>query len=214
MGGVKVIMTNGANIAAAGGAIAVSANATNAGSGSLAITGLTGTLASNLPSSTANVKFVDSTHYQVQQGSGSYGESTALVNNQVTVNGVTMTLTGYPKSGDTFSLGPNNFGIADNSNVAALDTLQTSSTLLGNTTNFSSYYSSIIGTVGLAGQLYQATSQAANNSLTTATTSQQTVSGVNLDEEAANLLNYQRQYQASAKVITVASSLFQSLLQI
>jgi len=214
MGGVKVIMTNGANIAAAGGAIAVSANATNAGSGSLAITGLTGTLASNLPSSTATVRFVDATNYQVQQGNGSYGDSTALVNNQVSVNGVTMTLSGYPKSGDTFALSPNNFGIADNSNVAALDTLQTSNTLLGNTTNFSSYYSSIIGTVGLAGQLYQATSQAANNSLTTATTSQQTVSGVNLDEEAANLLNYQRQYQASAKVITVASSLFQSLLQI
>lgn len=207
-------MTNGSNIAAAAGPIGVAATTTNAGSGTLSITGLTGTLASNLPSNSATIRFVDATNYQVQQGNGGYGDATPMTNNQVIVNGVTMTMTGHPQSGDTFSLGTNLFGVADNTNVAALDTLQTSNTLLGNSTNFSSYYSNIIGTVGLAGQQYKATSQAASNSLTTATNAQQTVSGVNLDEEASNLLNFQRQYQASAKVITVANTLFQSLLQI
>ena len=43
---------------------------------------------------------------------------------------------------------------------------------------------------------------------------QQSVSGVNLDEEAANLVRYQQAYQASARVIQVGSSLFQDLLNI
>jgi len=43
-------------------------------------------------------------------------------------------------------------------------------------------------------------------------TAQQSVSGVNLDEEAANLVRYQQAYQASAQVISTASTLFQSLL--
>ena len=42
--------------------------------------------------------------------------------------------------------------------------------------------------------------------------SQQNVSGVNLDEEAANLVRYQQSYQAAAQVISVASTLFDSVL--
>ena len=46
------------------------------------------------------------------------------------------------------------------------------------------------------------------------TTAQQSVSGVNLDEEASNLLQYQQLYQANSKVIQTAASLFQTLLGI
>ena len=221
VGGVSVSMTDPAKIGAAGGTngvasgtVSVTTNSSNTGTGSLAITGINGTLATNLPYNSAIVKFVDATHYQVEQGSNGYGPSTLVSNNQISVNGISMTLSGIPAANDTFNMSTNISGAGDNSNAVALHALQTSNTLLGGTTNFSTYYSSISSTVGLAGQQYQATSQAANYALTSATTAQQTVSGVNLDEEASSLLNYQRQYQAAAKVITVSQTLFQSLLQI
>ena len=50
--------------------------------------------------------------------------------------------------------------------------------------------------------------------LSSATSQQQSVSGVNLDEEAMNLMKYQQAYQASAKVMQTANSLFSSLLSI
>ena len=50
--------------------------------------------------------------------------------------------------------------------------------------------------------------------LTQATTAQQSVSGVNLNEEAANLIQYQQLYQANSKVIQTASTLFSTLLGI
>ena len=48
--------------------------------------------------------------------------------------------------------------------------------------------------------------------LTQTQTTQQSVSGVNLDQQAADLVNYQQAYQAAAKVIATAQTLFQSLL--
>lgn len=220
VGGVSVVMTDPRTIGAAGGnngvtsnTASVSSSNTNLGTGTLAITGINGALAVNLPLTTATIQFVDSTHYKVEQGSNGFGASTLISNNQVSVNGITLLLSGIPAANDTFTVSSNLTGVGDNTNAVALHALQTAQTLLGGTTNFSSYYSSIAGTVGLAGQQYKATSQAALFSLTSATNAQQTISGVNLDEEASNLLNYQRQYQAAAKVIQVSSSLFQSILQ-
>jgi flagellar hook-associated protein 1 FlgK len=58
------------------------------------------------------------------------------------------------------------------------------------------------------------TSKAAAQLHTQAVAAQQSVSGVNLDEEAANLLRYQQAYQASGKVMKTASDLFDLLLTI
>jgi len=160
------------------------------------------------------VTFSSPNTYTITQG-GIIGTSETLgANHQLTVNGITLTLSGVPGSNDSFTLAPNTFGIGDNGNIAAMHTLQTANTLNGSSTNFSTYYSSIVSTVGLTGAQYKSTSQAATNVLTSATAAQQTVSGVNTDEEAASLLNFQRQYQAAAKVIQVSNTLFQSLLQI
>jgi flagellar hook-associated protein 1 FlgK len=60
----------------------------------------------------------------------------------------------------------------------------------------------------------QVNSQAADAQLKAAQTSAQNVSGVNLDEEAANLLKYQQAYQACSKVMQIADTIFNSLLQI
>jgi flagellar hook-associated protein 1 FlgK len=60
----------------------------------------------------------------------------------------------------------------------------------------------------------QVNGQASTSLLTQATASQQQVSGVNLDEEATNLLKYQQAYQAAGKLMQIASTLFASVLAI
>jgi flagellar hook-associated protein 1 FlgK len=67
---------------------------------------------------------------------------------------------------------------------------------------------------GTAAHQAQQEADMSNTLLTQATEAQQSISGVNLDEEAANLERYQRQYQAAAKVMQIAASLFDSILAI
>ena len=72
----------------------------------------------------------------------------------------------------------------------------------------------MVGVVGSQASVAKATSASADGVLSNLTAQQQSISGVNLDEEGASLLKYQQQYQAAAKVMQVASTLFQALLQI
>jgi flagellar hook-associated protein 1 FlgK len=60
----------------------------------------------------------------------------------------------------------------------------------------------------------QVNASAAESLLKQATDVQQSVSGVNLDEEAANLIKYQQAYQAAGKVMATASTLFDTLLSL
>jgi flagellar hook-associated protein 1 FlgK len=71
-----------------------------------------------------------------------------------------------------------------------------------------------VNTIGNQTNQLKATSSSQTALLNQATTAQQSVQGVNLNEEAANLIQYQQLYQANSKVIQTASSLFQTLLGI
>lgn len=114
-------------------------------------------------------------------------------------------------SGDAFALtaaGPGN-----NANGQAMSALQTGKFLNNNTSSFQDSYAQLVSQVATAANQSQ-TALAANQAVAQqATAAQQSVSGVNLDQEAANLVQYQQAYQAAAKAISVGSSLFQSLLQ-
>jgi flagellar hook-associated protein 1 FlgK len=59
-----------------------------------------------------------------------------------------------------------------------------------------------------------AMSQTQNTLASEASVAQQSLSGVNLDEEAANLLRYQQAYQAAGKMMQIAQTLFQAVLQL
>ncbi len=127
-------------------------------------------------------------------------------------NGWSMQLSGAPQAGDSFSLQANSNAQGDNSNALMLGKVANLGVLDGGVTNTGRAYSQLVGQVGGAGAL-------ANDDLTTQTavysqamSSQQSVSGVNLDEEAANLVRYQQAYQASAQVISTANSIFNALL--
>lgn len=128
-------------------------------------------------------------------------------------NGWTAQISGKPAAGDSFSVGANTGGAGDNRNALALGALQTAKTLDGGQSSYSDVYSNLVAAVGTRTERAQATSQAQGALLDQATAARDNVAGVNLDEEAANLLRFQQAYQAAARVIEVANSLFDSVLQ-
>jgi flagellar hook-associated protein 1 FlgK len=133
---------------------------------------------------------------------------------------VRMTLSGRPENGDTFNVSFNQNGVSDNRNALALADLQSKatvgidSTITGISTG-SSFVDSYGDTVERVGTL---TAQARQDSLATssilkqATDNRDSLSAVNLDEEAANLIKFEQYYNASAQVIQVARSLFDTLI--
>jgi len=84
--------------------------------------------------------------------------------------------------------------------------------LLGGTANFSEGYGQLVAHVGALTHSAAISSSAQNVLLKQATASREAVSGVNLDEEAANLIKFQNAYQASAKVVSVVNNLFDTLI--
>ena len=128
--------------------------------------------------------------------------------------GMSVTLSGTPVDGDQFSIIPNTNGVGDNRNALLLAGLQGQKTLAGNTASFMDAYGQMVSQVGNQTRAAEVNSEAQAKLLEESQSAQQSVSGVNLDEEAANLLKYQQAYQAAAKVMTIASQLFDVLLSI
>lgn len=129
-------------------------------------------------------------------------------------SGMNVTMTGVPANGDTFKISKNTDATGDTRNAALLAGLQTKNILNGGTATYQSAYAQLTSLVGNKAREVQTNAAAAATLLTQVTASQQDVSGVNLDEEAANLLKYQQAYQASGKVMQIAGTLFDTLLSI
>lgn len=130
----------------------------------------------------------------------------------ISFNGWTVQISGTPAAGDTFTIGPNTGGVADGRNALALAALQTRNLLAGNTATYQGAYGQMVSAVGTRSQEIQINAKAQSTLLQQTKQAQQEVSGVNLDEEAANLLRYQQAYQAAAKVIQTGSLLFETIL--
>jgi flagellar hook-associated protein 1 FlgK len=104
--------------------------------------------------------------------------------------------------------------VADNRNALLLAGLQTTNTVANGTASYQGAYSQIVSDVGDQGSEIQVQSNAQDALVQQTTNAQQSFSGVNLDEEAANLIRYQQAYQASGKVLAIASQLFNTILGI
>lgn len=129
-------------------------------------------------------------------------------------SGMNVTMTGVPANGDTFMISKNTDATGDTRNAALLAGLQTKNILNNGTATYQSAYAQLVSKIGNKAREVTTNAAAATTLLTQVTASQQDVSGVNLDEEAANLLKYQQAYQAAGKVIQVAGTLFDTLLSI
>lgn len=104
-------------------------------------------------------------------------------------------------------------GDSDNTNGQKLLDLQ-SAKLVGNNKTFNDAYASLVSTVGSTTASLKTSSATKDNVVTQLTKQQQSISGVNLDEEYGNLQRYQQYYLANAQVLQTASTLFDALINI
>ncbi len=126
--------------------------------------------------------------------------------------GYEVRIDGEPGLGDRFIVDYNAQGISDNSNMLALAELQTTNSMLGGTASFLDAYAGIITDIGTKTHQADIANQAQQTLLRQAVNAREAISGVNLDEEAANMMRFQQAYQASAQVISTAQSMFDALL--
>ncbi|MGL1833348.1 flagellar hook-associated protein FlgK [Rhodocyclaceae bacterium SMB388] len=127
-------------------------------------------------------------------------------------------LAGATADGDVFAFAASDRGVADNRNAVLLGTLQTARVLFSAggepTASLQSAYAQLVSGVGNKTREVQVGEQAQTTLLRQARDARDALSGVNLDEEAANLIRYQQAYQASGRVMAIAQRLFDELLSI
>ena len=223
----KLALTDGAQIAAAA-PIATSVPLTNSGTGkisagsvdknylgspltgtvTLAFDKATGTL-SGFPAGQSVSMTLNGTTTTYPAGSNPPFKDGA----SYTVAGMSFTMNGAPGNGDKFTIAPNT-GLGDTRNAGLMGDLQSKNILDGGKATYQSAYATLVSTIGNKTREVQANAEAAAAQLTQAEAAANNVSGVNLDEEAANLLKYQQAYQASGKVMQIADTIFNALLQI
>ncbi|PXX78743.1 flagellar hook-associated protein FlgK [Rivihabitans pingtungensis] len=134
--------------------------------------------------------------------------------------GISFKVDGTPNNNDSFTLRLKTtaeFGVSDSFNMLQMTNIQTQNTMEGSgggkpNTSFVGSYSRMVSMVANKTAEAQAAGEAATASLKEATLTRESVSGVNLDEEAANLLRFQQAYLASSKCIEIANTLFDSIL--
>lgn len=133
----------------------------------------------------------------------------------ISVGGLSFAISGTPANGDQFTITPNTSnGASDNRNGLLLGNLQSQGTLNNSKDSYSSAFGQLVNAVGNKTRELKVTGLAEAQVLEQATAAVQSESGVNLDEEATNLLRYQQAYQAAGKMMQIASQLFDVLLQL
>lgn len=126
--------------------------------------------------------------------------------------GFSAQIDGLPAIGDTFELSFNAGGISDNRGAKALADLQETSWLNNGEQRFIDAFGGLVSRTGSMAAMGQIAADADSAVFSASSARLGDLSGVNLDEEAANLVRYQQYYQASAQVVSVANELFDTLL--
>jgi hypothetical protein len=136
----------------------------------------------------------------------------AQLNPGVRFQGLNLSFTATPQPGDVFNLDGNQDGLGNNDNMLSLAALETKA-VVGNKTLTNSYIDQVneMGNVARQATISQNALTVVHNQ---AVSSRDQVSGVSLDKEAADLIRYQQAYQASAKVMQMASQLFDTVLHV
>lgn len=132
----------------------------------------------------------------------------------ISYNGWTVQITGTPAAGDVFNVTTNSNATGDNRNALLLAGLQTQNLMANGTASLQGVYGQLVGEIGAKTYELSVTSLAQDNMVAQTVASQQAVSGVNLDEEAANLIRFQKAYQAAAKAMQIAQTMFDAIMNI
>jgi len=208
---IGVALSSGAQIAAAS-PLQATVGTGNLGSLAVANLGLQPLPANPNPSllQPATLNFSSPTQYTVTSGGTTSAVQTYTAGQPINVNGWSLTLNGTPAAGDSVNVAATGSGSGDNRNAVLLTQLQGQAIVAGSTLDQA--YSSVVAGVGATAQTALTEQSSRDAILQNATAAQSSVSGVNLNEEAAALLQYQQQFQAAAQTISTANSIFNSLL--
>lgn len=176
------------------------------------------------------IVFTSATDYDVVDTGGAVLSSNTIVPGQNNTQQITagtppddftfeFTISGRPSTGDNFTVSFNTNGVSDNRNALKLADLQSKSTVgidpnFPTTTgaSFTDAYGDLVERVGTLTSQARVDGEATGAILKQATDNRDSVSAVNLDEEAAKLIQFEQYYQASAQIIQVARSLFDTLI--
>ncbi len=169
------------------------------------------------------VRFTSPTTYEIINQStsavidtGIYDPATGVdvfpTANNGTDYGYQVRITGNPASGDEFNVAYNSGGVADNRNALLLAGMQAQKLMNGGSASFNDGYGLLVADVGTEARQAQIGSDVQAAVLKQSEAERASVSGVNLDEEAADLLRYQQAYQAAAQIIAVSDTIFQTLI--
>lgn len=126
--------------------------------------------------------------------------------------GFQLKLKGQPKAGDLFRIDFNTDGTSDNSNALAMAQLQTKPVLMDKTSDYAQTYGQLVSRVGSKTHELEVNRKAQQLLLDQAIAAREETSGVNLDEEAAEMVKFQNLYQANAQVIAAMNQTFQILM--
>ncbi|HEX3914437.1 MAG TPA: flagellar hook-associated protein FlgK [Steroidobacteraceae bacterium] len=205
-GSLKVVLSNPSQIAAAG-AVKTAAAGSNTGAATISPGTVLNSAAANLLAP-VTIAFTSPTTYTIN----GVGPNTYTSGGNIDFQGWEVQISGAPANGDTFTVSSNAGGTGDNRNALIAANAQNVGVLQNGTTSITGGISALI--TGLGSQAQQIntaqTAQAAVNAQ--ALTSVQSTTGVNLDEEAASLLQWQQAYQAAAQALSIGNSLFTTLI--
>ncbi len=154
-----------------------------------------------------------------------------------TFDGISVTITGTVAASDVFTVNTTedaarDFGVSltdvnkfaaatstatlpgSNANVLSMINLEDSKTLSNSSATFSTYYSSLVSSIGVASSAAGTNDTAQNRILEELNAYRESISGVSLDEEAANLIKYQHAYQAAARILSVVDEMLETIVNL
>jgi flagellar hook-associated protein 1 FlgK len=235
-GGMQALLSDPLDVAAAS---AFTAATPGANAGTASVTALRVTSAPPYPNGTATVAFtgadaagnmsydwqiVDAGNNVLASGSGTWTPGQTMPRaGDPSINGIEFDVSGVPQVGDTIVLAPTTDVTTNNGNALALHRLDTLNLVgltrladgsLSGGLSFEADYAALLADVGVRVQSAGAAADISTARADQAENERSSVAGVNLDEEAARLIQYQQAYQAAAKVLKIAQDVFDALLSI
>ncbi|HIE5354683.1 TPA: flagellar hook-associated protein FlgK [Stenotrophomonas maltophilia] len=205
-GSLEIAITDPSRIAAAA---AVKGAAATANTGTGKLSGVSVTDAGNADlRNPAAIVFTSATTYTIDGGP----PQTYTPGQTISANGWSFVLDGAPRTGDTFNITPTPAGSSDNSNAARLAKVESAKAFSSGTVTLNGALGGLTTQVGAAARSAEYSLEAQLVINEKAQDARDEISGVNLDEEAANMLRLQQAYQAASQLISTADNMFQTIL--
>ena len=168
---------------------------------------------SSYPADTFEVKFSTDSVYTITDSATDtvVATRTYIPGNAIEYQGIRVEFNNIPKQGDSFTIEPNAEGMGNNENMLRLINLGKEPIISGQT--FTAAYRDLVAGTGSRAHLAELSRDAMEVVRDQAQENREAAVGVNLDEEAADLIRFQQAYQAAAQVIQISQRMFDTLIQ-